>query len=163
LPAHRIPQGSRHKAADRQSACNNTAKILCHSGRSCKCSYKADHCDHGMADEPQSIDTCNNIFHQPDIQTAKNQWNHITSSAHYEIITHSSAAKPCALSYPGKRRERYCNKLTAEQYSRYRCPQNYALFFFHDIIPFPPHLLNFHRIFLSECIITEKAGNITGL
>ena len=106
LPAHRIPQGSRHKAADRQSACNNTAKILCHSGRSCKCSYKADHCDHGMADEPQGIDACNNIFHQPDIQTAKNQWNHITSSAHHKVEIHPGTSKPRAIPYFRKRRER---------------------------------------------------------
>ncbi len=42
LPAHWKPQYRYCKTKDRQSARNNTDKILCHSGRSCKCCCKAD-------------------------------------------------------------------------------------------------------------------------
>ena len=142
LPAHRIPQYRYCKTKDRHPSCNNAAKIFRHSGRSCKCRCKADHCDHGMADEPQGINTCNNIFHEPDIQTVKNQWNHITSSAHYEIIEHSGASKPCTVPYFCKRRKRHCDKFATVQRGCCRRPNDHPFFFFQVILPFPSRYLS---------------------
>ena len=69
LPAHGIPQYTCPEAAACQSSCNDIAEISCYSGGSAEHSRETDHCNDGVTDEPQSVDTCNDVFHESDINS----------------------------------------------------------------------------------------------